>query len=57
MREMQRQMAEKEEKLSALIEELTRKSNLNEDELLVLKEQMDQERRKSMADQEKIKKI
>lgn len=50
-------MAEKEKKLSALIEELTRKSALNEDELLMLKEEVDQERRKSMADQQKIKKI
>lgn len=54
---MQYQMAEKEKKLSALIEELTRKSALNEDELLMLKEEVDQERRKSMADQQKIKKI
>ena len=50
-------MAEKESKLSALIDELTRKSALNEDELLLLKQEVDQERRKSMADQQKIKKI
>ena len=54
---MQYQMAEKEKKLSALIDELTRKSALNEDELLLLKQEVDQERRKSMADQQKIKKI
>ena len=40
-----------------MIEELSRKSALNEDELLLLKQEVDQERRKSMADQQKIKKI
>ena len=43
--------------LSALIDELTRKSALNEDELLMLKDEVENERRKSMADQQKIKKI
>ena len=50
-------MNQKEQQMSALIDELTRKSALNEDELLLLKQQVDQERRKSMADQQKIKKI
>ncbi len=35
---MQYQMQQKEQKLSALIDELTRKSALNEDELLMLKD-------------------
>lgn len=39
---MQYQMAEKEKKLSELIDELTRKSALNEDELLLLKQEVDQ---------------
>ena len=43
--------------MSALIEEFTRKSALNEDELLFLKDQAEQERRKSMADIQKIKKL
>lgn len=54
---MKAQMAEKEQKLTALIGELTRKSTLNQDELLLLKDEADKERRKSMADQQKIKKI
>lgn len=54
---MQYQMQQKEQKLSALIDELTRKSALNEDELLMLKDEVEAERRKSMADQQKIKKI
>lgn len=54
---MQYQMQQKEQKLSALIDELTRKSALNEDELLMLKDEVENERRKSMADQQKIKKI
>ncbi len=50
-------MAEKELELAALIDELSRKSTLNEDWLLLLKQEVEQERRKSMADQQKIKKI
>ena len=57
IRQMQEQMNQKEAQMSALIDELTRKSALNEDELLLLKQEVDQERRKSMADQQKIKKI
>ena len=57
IRQMQDQMNQKEQQMSALIEQLTRKSTLNEDELLLLKQEVDQERRKSMADQQKIKKI
>ena len=57
IRQMQAQMNQKEEQMSALIDQLTRKSTLNEDQLLLLKQEVDQERRKSMADQQKIKKI
>lgn len=35
---MQAQMNQKEQQMSALIDELTRKSALNEDELLLLKQ-------------------
>jgi hypothetical protein len=47
---MEYEIAEKERKLTGIIEELTRKSNLNEDELLFLKQEIDNERRKSLAD-------
>jgi hypothetical protein len=36
---------------------LTRKSNLNEDELLFLKGEIDKERRKSLADEQKLAKL
>lgn len=54
---MEFQIREKEKKLQSVIEELTRKSNLNEDELLFLKGQIDKERRKSMADEQKMMKL
>ncbi len=54
---MQYDIAEKQKKLSALIDELARKSSLNEDELLLLKGQVEKERRKSMADMQKVKKL
>ncbi len=47
---MEYEIRDKEKKLNSIIEELTRKSNLNEDELLFLKNEIDKERRKSMAD-------
>lgn len=54
---MEYEIAEKERKLTGIIEELTRKSNLNEDELLFLKQEIDKERRKSLADEQKIQKM
>lgn len=54
---MEYEISEKERKLTGIIEELTRKSNLNEDELLFLKQEIDKERRKSLADDQKIQKL
>lgn len=54
---MEYEIAEKERKLTGIIGELTRKSNLNEEELLFLKEEIDKERRKSLADEQKIQKM
>jgi hypothetical protein len=54
---MEYEIAEKERKLTGIIEELTRKSNLNEEELLFLKQEIDKERRKSLADEQKIQKM
>jgi hypothetical protein len=54
---MEYEIAEKEKKLTGIIEELTRKSNLNEEELLFLKQEIDKERRKSLADEQKIQKM
>lgn len=57
IRRMEYEINEKERKLTGIIEELTRKSNLNEDELLFLKQEIDKERRKSLADDQKIQKL
>ena len=38
---MEYEINEKEKKLKSIIDELTRKSNLNEEELLFLKEEID----------------
>lgn len=54
---MEYEIRDKEKKLNGIIEELTRKSNLNEDQLLFLKNEIDKERRKSMADQQKLVKL
>ena len=54
---MQFEIGEKERKLKIIIEDLTRKSNLNEDQLLFLKDEIEKERRKSLADEQKIKKL
>jgi hypothetical protein len=54
---MELEIRDKEKKLTNIIEELTRKSNLNEDELLFLKNEIDKERRKSMADEQKLTKL
>ena len=54
---MQFEIGEKERKLKGIIDELSRKSNLNEQQMMFLKEQIDKERRKSMADEEKIRKL
>lgn len=57
IRQMEAEITEKERKLKGVIEELTRKSNLNEKELLFMKNEIENERRKSLADEQKIKKI
>lgn len=54
---MEYEIAQKEKKLKGIIDDLTRKSNLNEEQLLFLKDEIDKERRKSVADEEKIKKL
>lgn len=54
---MEYEISEKERKLTGIIEELSRKSNLNEEELLFLKQEIDKERRKSLADEQKIQKM
>jgi hypothetical protein len=54
---MEYEIRDKEKKLQNVIEELTRKSNLNEEELLFLKGEIDKERRKSMADEQKMNKL
>ena len=43
--------------MKSIIDELTRKSNLNEEELLFLKGEIEKERRKSLADEQKIRKL
>jgi hypothetical protein len=48
---MEADIAQKEKKLKDVINDLTRKSNLNENELLLLKDEIEKERRKSMADE------
>lgn len=57
IKRMEYEINEKEKKLKNIIDELTRKSNLNEEQLLFLKSQIDKERRKSLADEQKIKKL
>ena len=54
---MEFEIRDKEKKLQNVIEELTRKSNLNEEELLFLKNEIDKERRKSLADEQKLGKL
>lgn len=54
---MQYEIAEKEKKFKGIVDDLTRKSNLNENELLFLKDEIDKERRKSLADEQKIRKL
>lgn len=54
---MEADIAEKERKLKDIINDLTRKSNLNEKELLFLKQEIENERRKSLADEQKVKKL
>lgn len=54
---MEYEIAQKEKKLNGIIDDLTRKSNLNDEELLFLKDEIDKERRKSLADDQKIKKL
>lgn len=54
---MEIDIAEKQKKLKAIIEDLTRKSNLNEKELLFLKNEIENERRKSLADEQKVRKL
>lgn len=43
--------------MKGIVDDLTRKSNLNEKELLYLKEEIDKERRKSLADEQKVRKL
>lgn len=57
IRQMQNDISQKEKKLKGVIDDLTRKSNLNEKELLFLKTEIENERRKSMADEQKVKKL
>lgn len=57
IKEMEYEIREKEKKLQGIIEELTRKSNLNEEELLFLKNEIEKERRNSMADEQKLVKL
>ena len=57
IRNMEFEIRDKEKKLQNVIEELTRKSNLNEEELLFLKNEIDKERRKSLADEQKLGKL
>ena len=57
IRNMELEIRDKEKKLQNVIEELTRKSNLNEEELLFLKNEVDKERRKSLADEQKLVKL
>ena len=57
IRDMEFEIRDKEKKLQNVIEELTRKSNLNEEELLFLKNEIDKERRKSLADEQKLGKL
>ena len=54
---MEDEINEKQKKLKSIIDELTRKSNLNEEELLFLKGEIEKERRKSLADEQKIRKL
>ena len=54
---MEYEIRDKEKKLQGIIEELTRKSNLNEEELLFLKNEIEKERRNSMADEQKLNKL
>ena len=54
---MQKDVIEKERKLKGVIDQLTRKSNLNQNQLLVIKQEIDKERRKSMADEQQIRKL
>lgn len=57
IRQMEMDIVQKEKKLKGIIDDLTRKSNLNEKELLFLKNEIENQRRKSMADEQKIKKL
>lgn len=57
IRNMEFEIRDKEKKLQNVIEELTRKSNLNEEELMFLKNEVDKERRKSLADEQKMTKL
>lgn len=57
IRNMEFEIRDKEKKLQNVIEELTRKSNLNQEQLLFLKNQIDKERRKSLADEQKLTKL
>lgn len=57
IRDMEFEIRDKQKKLQNVIEELTRKSNLNEEELLFLKNEIDKERRKSLADEQKLGKL
>lgn len=57
IRDMEYEIRDKQKKLQNVIEELTRKSNLNEEELLFLKNEIDKERRKSLADEQKLGKL
>lgn len=57
MRQLYESIKEKERQYKDYVQDLTRKSNLHEDEIRILKDELDKERRKSLADEATIKRL
>lgn len=57
LRQLYDSIKDKEKKYNEYVQELTRKSNLHEDEIRLIKDELDKERRKSLADEATIKRL
>ena len=57
MKELEDGIREKERKLQEYINELTKKSHLDQGEIRMLGEELENERRRTMADQGKIRNL